>query len=255
MPLAASTHLLRGRLAFAWAGGAVFVASLLYFAWFYFVRLGRPAAATMTPARALAFDVTLFALFGLHHSVMARAGAKEWFGRLVPPELERTSFVWVSSAMLVLVCATWQRIGGIAYRVPQPWSWLLYAVQAAGVLLVLRASGRLDVLELAGIRQVQAARRVRHTVDAAEPPRAGSANPLQMSGPYRFVRHPVYLGWVMMVFGAPLMTTDRLAFATISTLYLMIATPLEERALRQAFGESYAEYARRVRWRIIPGLY
>jgi protein-S-isoprenylcysteine O-methyltransferase Ste14 len=247
----------RGRLAFAWAGGALFVVSLLYFAWFYLIHLGRAVAPAVPPAVALAIDVGLFGLFGLHHSVMARPRVKRWAARVVGPDLERVMYVWVSSVMLILVCAWWQRLPGVFYEAERPWSWLLYGTQAAGILLTVRASGRLDVLELAGIRQAQAARRtgVRSDDPPGERSSARMANPLQMSGPYRLVRHPVYLGWIMIVFGTPVMTTDRMVFAAISTIYLVIATPLEERALRQAFGASYDEYAKRVRWRIVPGLY
>jgi protein-S-isoprenylcysteine O-methyltransferase Ste14 len=69
------------------------------------------------------------------------------------------------------------------------------------------------------------------------------------------VRHPVYLGWLLATFGAAHMTGDRLAFAGISALYLVIAMPIEERALRRSFGETYASYEQRVRWRIVPYLY
>jgi protein-S-isoprenylcysteine O-methyltransferase Ste14 len=74
-------------------------------------------------------------------------------------------------------------------------------------------------------------------------------------GPYHLVRHPIYLGWALMTFGAPTMTGTRLAFAVISTAYLALAVPFEERSLVEAFGDEYLEYQRRVRWRMIPGLY
>ena len=76
-----------------------------------------------------------------------------------------------------------------------------------------------------------------------------------MTGPYRWVRHPLYLGWVLMVFGAAHMTGDRLAFAAITTAYLVVAIPWEERSLRQSFGDEYARYMRDVRWRMIPFIY
>ena len=76
-----------------------------------------------------------------------------------------------------------------------------------------------------------------------------------MTGPYRWVRHPLYLGWLLMVFGAAHMTGDRLAFAAITTAYLVVAIPWEERSLRQSFGEAYARYMRDVRWRMIPFIY
>jgi protein-S-isoprenylcysteine O-methyltransferase Ste14 len=78
---------------------------------------------------------------------------------------------------------------------------------------------------------------------------------LQIVGPYRFVRHPLYSGWLLMTFGAAHMTGDRLIFAGISALYLLIAMPLEERSLRRSFVEAYADYARMVRYRIVPYVY
>lgn len=235
-----------GRLVFAWLGGVLFVGSLAYFLYFYVVTLG--AAAPERPAplwRAIAANTLLFAIFGLHHSVMARARAKAWFARLVPAQMERSIYVWISSALLILVCLAWQRHAGELYRLRGAWAWVLYGVQLAGIALAMRASGRLDVLELAGIRQVQHTR-----VD-----RAVSAVGLQMSGPYRFVRHPVYLGWLLFVFSPPHMTVDRFAMAVISTVYLVIAVRFEERGLAHSFGASYREYARRVRWRFLPGIY
>ena len=78
---------------------------------------------------------------------------------------------------------------------------------------------------------------------------------MQIVGPYRWVRHPVYSGWVLLTFGAAHMTGDRLAFAAISTFYLLIAMPFEERSLRMSFGAAYDEYRRRVRYRIAPYVY
>ena len=74
-------------------------------------------------------------------------------------------------------------------------------------------------------------------------------------GPYRLVRHPIYFGWILSVFGAAHMTGDRLAFAAISSLYLVIAVPWEERSLRQSFGADYDRYTEKVRWRVLPFLY
>jgi protein-S-isoprenylcysteine O-methyltransferase Ste14 len=110
-------------------------------------------------------------------------------------------------------------------------------VQLAGVLLIVRSVRAIDPLELAGIR---------HGV-----PVGG----LQIGGPYRIVRHPLYLGWVLIVFGAAHLTGDRLAFAGVTTVYLLVAIPWEERALERAFGDAYRQYTQAVRWRMIPFLY
>lgn len=233
----------RLHLSVAWVGGAAFVASLLYFVYFYFVRLGWPVEPGGW-AQPLAIDVALFGVFVAHHSVMPRRGMKRWFASIAPAALERTTYVWVASILLGVVCLAWQDIPGLAYDIRGAWAWVLRLLQLAGIALTIRASARLDVLDLAGIRQVQA---------PSHHPR--QPMPLQMSGPYTLVRHPIYLGWIAMVFAAPHMTVNRLAFATISTVYLILATPIEERSLEQEFGESYREYQRKVRWRIIPGVY
>ena len=94
-------------------------------------------------------------------------------------------------------------------------------VQLAGLALIIWSVHGLDPLELAGIRD------------------AGTRSTLQITGPYHWVRHPLYLGWMLAVFGAAHMTGDRLAFAAISSIYLVFAVPWEEQSLRRAFGEDY----------------
>jgi protein-S-isoprenylcysteine O-methyltransferase Ste14 len=119
-------------------------------------------------------------------------------------------------------------------------AWLLRGVQMFGLLLIARSAGVLDALELAGIRQVQGDVR---------------ASDLRIVGPYRWVRHPLYLGWMLFVFSGPAMSVDRLAFAVISTLYLLVAIPWEERSLVASLGDAYRAYKRQVRWRVLPFLY
>src|SRR5207245_11624808 len=104
-------------------------------------------------------------------------------------------------------------------------------VQLAAVWLVAQSVLAIDALELAGIR------------------RQSAPDALQVGGPYRWVRHPLYLGWLLAVFGPAHMTGDRLAFATISSLYLVVAISWEERSLVRAFGPRYEEYRQQVRWR------
>ena len=78
---------------------------------------------------------------------------------------------------------------------------------------------------------------------------------MQIRGPYRWVRHPVYLGWMLAVFGAAHMTAARLAFAITSSLYLVLAIPWEERSLEQEFPREYPPYRKLVRWRVVPYVY
>jgi hypothetical protein len=229
--------LCRLRLAYVWLGGGLFVASLLYFLYFYLIRLDRPAAAGGGPA--LAIDVLLFSVFALHHSIMARSGAKQWLTRLIPANLERSTYVWIASLLFIATCAWWRPIDGLVYEIRGPFAALLHLVQAAGTLLTLVATRALRPLELSGVRQAEDA----------------PATALRTSGVYGWVRHPVYFGWVLFVFAAPRMTVDRLVFAIVSTVYLAMAVPLEERSLTDAFGNDYRLYARRVRWKMVPWIY
>jgi protein-S-isoprenylcysteine O-methyltransferase Ste14 len=228
--------------AVAWLGGAAFVGSLAFCAWSYTSAFARPAppAPLGAVARAILVNLVLFGAFGAHHSIMARTGAKRWLGNRLDPALERAAYVWVSSLLLVLVCSAWRSVPGRLYSVEGAWRWIGWAIQLAGVWITVRAAGVIDVLELAGIRQARGDR---------TPPA------FKIVGPYHVVRHPIYLGWLLMMFGAPEMTGTRCSFAAISSAYLIMAVPFEERSLVGAFGDAYRDYRRRVRWRIVPGVY
>jgi hypothetical protein len=222
--------------AFVWSGGTLFVLSLAACAYAYFVVWARPAtyASVWTPT---AINAALFTAFALHHSLFARESIKRRAARIVPDRLMRSFYVWTASLLLLMVLACWQPIAGEAYTVVGWRAAAHAAVQVGGVWLVARSAATIDPLELAGIR-----------------PPSGSDS-LQIAGPYRWVRHPLYLGWLLVVFGAAHMTANRLAFAAITTFYLCVAIPWEEQSLLRMFGERYARYQRMVRWRIIPCLY
>jgi protein-S-isoprenylcysteine O-methyltransferase Ste14 len=221
--------------AFVWLGGALFAASLGLCAWTYLFVFGRrdpPAGWT-----AIAADAALITVFALHHSLFARERMKELLSRRVPPPLLRSVYVWIASLLLILVCLFWRPIGGELYVATGLLAIALAIVQLAGLGITSRGVARIDPLELAGIRP------------------AAQTEGLQVTGPYRWVRHPLYLGWLLMVFGAAHMTGDRLLFATLTTLYLIVAIPWEERSLRRSFGDGYVRYMRDVRWRMIPFIY
>jgi methanethiol S-methyltransferase len=222
-----------------WLGGVAFAVSLAACGWWYFVLLDSVAIGSGLPA--LAGDGVLVAMFAAHHSVFARERVKRrlpW----IPRRLVRTSYVWVSSVLLVAVIAWWQPIGGEVYQARDGMKPLHWLVQLAGAALIWRAVAGLNPLDLAGIREA-----------AGLAP--GRRELLRIDGPYRWVRHPVYLGWVLLFFGVPHMTADRLAFAVLTSLYLVVAIPLEERSLVQSFGDEYARYRTRVRWRMVPLIY
>jgi protein-S-isoprenylcysteine O-methyltransferase Ste14 len=228
----------------------MFAASLGFFLYSYLVRFGRPAdhPGVLVP---VAIDAALFTFFALHHSLFARPFVKRWlFGGVRPGSdpgltpLERPAYVWVASVLFIAVCAAWRAVPGELYHVTGVLALAAYAIHVAGIVLTARGSARLDVLDLAGVRAVSA------------PPTAPEGHvPLQTHGVYGFVRHPVYFAWVLMVIGTPHMTMTRLTFAVLSTTYLAIAIPFEERGLIDVFGQEYRQYQQRVRWRMIPGLY
>ena len=223
----------------AWAGAALFVVSLGWFLFAYLVLFGTPAPPGPVLAPVL-MNTALFTVFALHHSIFARTGMKSWVRGVAPPVLERSIYTWVASALFIVVCWLWQPVPGELYRLQGPWRWVGIAAQAAGIVLTFLGSRALDVLDLAGVRAVLPQRR---------------AGPLVTSGVFGLVRHPLYFGWALLVFGAPDMTATRAVFAIVSTVYLAVAIPWEERGLVATFGHAYEDYRRRVRWRMLPGIY
>jgi methanethiol S-methyltransferase len=225
----------------AWLGGALFVASLAICAWF-FRTLATPGPDGVPVAAAIAWNAASFTLFAVHHSAMARTGAKAWIARTLPAALERSAYVWVASALLIGVCLFWRRVPGLLYQMPAPAAWLGTAVQVLGLVFTVGGARVLDALDLAGIRQTLS-------------PRPGAAAAIRVVWPFTVVRHPIYLGWALVVFGTPTMTLDRLVWAIVTTGYLVIAIPWEERSLSASAGPAYRTYQQQVRWRLVPGVY
>lgn len=218
-----------------WAGGGVFVTALAYTAWWYAAILAQ--VTPFTGWESIAIDTVLFTIFACHHSLLARGTVKQAVERLVPQRLLRSVYVWTASILLIAVCLLWQPIGGDLYHI-EVWSEAInITVQLVGVLLIALSVRAIDALELAGIRD------------------SSRAADLQVRGPYRLVRHPLYLGWMLILFGAAHMTGDRLTFAIISSAYLVLAIPWEERSLEAAFPASYGHYKRMVPWKVVPFLY
>ena len=225
--------------AFAWTGALLFLLSLLSFGLVYGWRLRVPAPPSTSVWPDVLSNLLLFTIFALHHSIMARTGAKAWLTRIVPADLERSVYVWIASLLFLAVCWLWQPLPGIVWETAGVLFWILVAIQLIGVALTLRAAGIVGTWELAGVRQPDPTRPIE----------------FRATGPFGIVRHPIYLGWVLIVFAAPVMTTSRLLFALISTAYLVAAIPLEERSLVDAFGEKYRGYQREMRWRLLPGIW
>jgi protein-S-isoprenylcysteine O-methyltransferase Ste14 len=186
---------------------------------------------------ALLVDVLLLGLFASQHSIMARPAFKRWWTRIVPAPAERSTYVLASSLALLLLFWQWRPIGGVVWQVESPLGrTLLYATFAAGWLTVLCTTFLIDHFDLFGLRQVWLHLRGR-------PYRPlGFVTP----GPYRHVRHPLYVGWLLAFWSTPTMTAAHLLFAVITTAYILVAIRLEERDLADIHGERYEEYRRDV---------
>jgi protein-S-isoprenylcysteine O-methyltransferase Ste14 len=185
---------------------------------------------------ALATDLALLALFAIQHSIMARQWFKAAWTRIVPSSVERSTYVLFSSVALLLLFWNWQPIGGVAWSVESlPARYLLLGMYALGWVIVLVATFLINHFDLFGVRQVWLALR------------GHAYTPLKFRTPalYRIVRHPLYVGWLLVFWSAPKMTTTHLVFAIATTAYILVGIQFEERDLVKIHGE-YEEYRRRV---------
>lgn len=185
---------------------------------------------------ALVVDSGLLALFALQHSGMARPSFKRWLTRLVSESAERSTYVLLSSAALLVLFWQWQALGGAVWEMSgEAARAVVFAVYAAGWVIVLATTFLINHFDLFGLRQVWLAFRGA----AYTPPR------FAVPGPYRLVRHPLYVGWLTVFWAAPTMTSAHLLFAAGMTAYILAAIRWEERDLVAAHPE-YAAYRGRV---------
>jgi protein-S-isoprenylcysteine O-methyltransferase Ste14 len=195
---------------------------------------GGPAAGALA---AVAWDVGLLVIFFVHHSVMARSGAKRILTRALSPVLERSTYVLVASLALDLVFWQWRPLPAVVWRAQGLARLVVLAGFWAGVLVALAAANTLDGFELFGVRQV-----LTHFRGSA-PKRPAFATP----GLYRLVRHPLMTGILLSLWCAPTMTVGRLLLAAAMSAYIYVAVKmLEERDLRKTFGAAYERYQRDV---------
>jgi protein-S-isoprenylcysteine O-methyltransferase Ste14 len=187
-------------------------------------------------AYALAVNLGLLTLFAVQHSGMARPAFKRWLTRFVPEPAERSTYVLLSSIALLLMFALWRPFGVVVWEVEGTAARAaVYAVFAAGWLTVLVTTFLINHFDLFGLRQVWLYfRGVPYTHLRFTTP-----------GPYKLIRHPLYVGWLMVFWAAPTMTAAHLLFAVGTTAYILMAIRWEERDLVSAHPE-YEEYRRRV---------
>ena len=219
---------------------AVFLASFLY-AIGFIGDLVVPKTIDSVPSadmpEALVIDLVLLGLFAVQHSVMARQGFKAVWTRVVPPAVERSTFVLISSLLLGLICWKWQAIPTVVWDVPSPvFRSLLLAMFALGWFIVLFSTFLINHFYLFGLRQVYLRLRGLEYTPLTFTERAL----------YRFVRHPIYLGFIIAFWATPHMSLGHLVFAIATTGYIFVGIFLEERDLMKYHAVEYGAYRARV---------
>jgi protein-S-isoprenylcysteine O-methyltransferase Ste14 len=199
------------------------------------IDLGRDMGSVAT---ALLVDMGLLTIFGLQHSVMARPAFKRAWTRVVPKELERSVYVLLSSLVLALLLWQWRPIPTLVlWHADAAWTVAFgWAVMGVGVAILLWATFLIDHFELFGLKQGW------FTLAGKEIGGPAFVTPWL----YRIVRHPLYVGWLLIFWGTPTMTAGHLLFATLMSAYILIALRFEERDLVRHIGEPYRRYQEEV---------
>lgn len=233
-------------LAFGILSYALSLATVVYAMAFFgnlYVARTIDSVAVVPLGEALLINLLLLFLFGLQHSGMARPAFKRWVTRLISNGAERSTYVFVSSVTFVTMMALWQPMGGLVWQVDDPVSIIaVRTVYFSGWALMITATYLIDHWELFGLRQV-----VAHCLE-----RPYKARPFVVPALYRVVRHPIYLGWLLILWASPVMTVTHLVAALGLTLYILVGTRLEERDLVLQLA-CYRQYQRKVPM-LIPSL-
>ena len=186
---------------------------------------------------ALAVNLLLMSLFAVQHSLMARKQFKQWWTQYVPKSVERSTYVLVASLCLMLLFWQWLPIPAIVWQIDEPdVAATVAAVSLAGWVIVFTSTFMINHFELFGLHQVT------NNLTGRETPEPRFRTPLY----YKFVRHPIYLGFIIAFWVAPVMTAGHLLFAAVTTAYIFVGIWLEERDLVDLFGDEYRRYRQRV---------
>jgi protein-S-isoprenylcysteine O-methyltransferase Ste14 len=192
--------------------------------------------------KAILINASLLLLFALQHSIMARPAFKTWWTSIIPHHLERSTYVLLASLCLMLLMWQWQPIGGVVWSIEnETVKNILLVVYLAGWAIVFIATFLINHFDLFGLRQVWLYFRGRPYTHL----------PFRVPLFYRFVRHPLYFGFLIAFWPAPVMTIAHLLFAILTTGYIFTAIQLEEKDLTDHFGEQYKDY-KRTKPMIIP---
>lgn len=214
----------------------IFFGSFLYAIGFIgnlYVPTALDAEPTAPFLTALLINTLLLGVFAVQHSGMARPTFKKVWTKVVPEPIERSTYVLLSSVCLIVMFVMWEPMGGVIWNIESTLGQaIMYGLFAFGWLLVLVATFLINHFDLFGLRQVWLYLRGKEYTH------------LKFDTPwlYKYVRHPLYVGWFFAFWATPTMTVAHLIFSIATTAYILIAIQLEERNLVEHFGDKYANY-------------
>jgi len=189
--------------------------------------------AETSTIQAVLINVLLFLPFAVQHTIMARPRFKEWWTKIIPVEIERSTFVFIATLIFVVFLWQWRPIPGVIWQVDNiVGKTLLYALYGSGWAIFFYSSFLIDHFDLLGLRQVYLYLTNQPYTDP----------PFRMVSLYKIVRHPLMLGFLLAFWATPTMTKGHLLFSVITTVYILIGIQIEERDLKHILGNDYLEY-------------